>query len=923
MNTASSQQHSGSHHHHQYPKSAATSSGSGNTGGSGSGPNSNRKKKHQQQGSTTTPITVVSSSSASSTPPKATYSQYTASSSPSSNNNNSAQSQQQQPTKRQKTSNATATTTSATSSTTATATTTATPQLAPVPQEIENRHRDRVLFLYLNLVGQLVEVHTVTGHVYEGLFHTAQAPDVSLMRKGHQSNRSYDIVLKLCRIKKIHSVAPSNKTFKKKATAAAAAAATMASVLANNNNNNSSNNNNTITGEEGPVETFVINGKDIVQLRAVDITFATEKQQYRDESFVTDTQISNREFKVRDLVPWNFDNEEAPLESLDELTSSGKSQASSWDQYKINYQKFGVTSSYDETLYTTKLDRDSQFYLQKSEEAERIAREIEESDIKGVDSIHLYEERGKDLSKYSEEDLYSSVIRPDPVEKYKNAATNNNNNGPKKYVPPQQRQGVPTKTADATGSIDTSNNQHPAMPPLQLKKSPQLTAVAASENILIEPSDKKKSPGLSIATSLSRDRTGSVGDVHMAKLLPENSVAGRANRSSSFSTGAAIVNGSPTTDPTMLLKERMRIRQALTSSPVSSPRRSPIASPHSPNLKKLTSPFVGDAEQLAALSLDPAKPKVSEDVIHDFLNFSLRGGPKNTIRSTQKEDFLSFSKRMSTVIKDKPMSPVTIASPVTSSGAESAPTTQPKKGTILSNIQERTKFVEQPKPNEGEKKPVTITKPADTTAKKETKLNPNAPVFKFNPKAVAFNPSAPAATTTPPAATTAPVSSTVYVPSSQAPVQPTWAKPIFTPAFQASGWSNPKVNIATPIQSVYSSNYRKRILEGKHEPSRTVSHTWTGGKRQSYKQPEEFDMPMVQTIPPMPHFGYGHVMYQPPMPPSFAQPYVNRPGNYPPYQYQQPYGGRGGGAMPYQYSTPPTPQTHHQTAPSGNRGTPQ
>ena len=78
-----------------------------------------------------------------------------------------------------------------------------------------------------------------------------------------------------------------------------------------------------------------------------------------------------------------------------------------WDQFAANQEKFGVKTSYDENLYTTKLDKDK-IDQAKIKHAERIAREIEGQT---TTNIHLAEERNQKLAlDFDEEDLYSGVL---------------------------------------------------------------------------------------------------------------------------------------------------------------------------------------------------------------------------------------------------------------------------------------------------------------------------------------------------------------------------------------------------------------------------------------------------------------------------------------------------------------------------------
>jgi PAB1-binding protein PBP1 len=85
---------------------------------------------------------------------------------------------------------------------------------------------------------------------------------------------------------------------------------------------------------------------------------------------MTDSEISNRELKERELVPWK------PSDGIvmEDLTSGS---TRNWDQFAVNRDKFGVTTTWDERIYTTDLDRDSAFYRKNIAKAEKIAAEIE------------------------------------------------------------------------------------------------------------------------------------------------------------------------------------------------------------------------------------------------------------------------------------------------------------------------------------------------------------------------------------------------------------------------------------------------------------------------------------------------------------------------------------------------------------------
>ncbi len=61
-----------------------------------------------------------------------------------------------------------------------------------------------------------------------------------------------------------------------------------------------------------------------------------------------------------------------------------------WDQFETNARLYGVQTDYDESFYTTTIDKTNPQYKQIEAKAERIAREIEGSSAMNA---HVAEER--------------------------------------------------------------------------------------------------------------------------------------------------------------------------------------------------------------------------------------------------------------------------------------------------------------------------------------------------------------------------------------------------------------------------------------------------------------------------------------------------------------------------------------------------
>jgi len=156
------------------------------------------------------------------------------------------------------------------------------------------------------------------------------------------------------------------------------------------------------TDEELPSK-LIVQLKDLVDLDIV------ESENKDTSTFKTDSDISHGQYRERDLQRWVPDEGDAhnPALVLNDENSSGHG---AWDQFKVNEERFGVESTYDEHLYTTRIDTAAPDYLDKLRRAERIAQEIENSATK---DRHILEERGfiVDDSGVDEEDKYSGVDR--------------------------------------------------------------------------------------------------------------------------------------------------------------------------------------------------------------------------------------------------------------------------------------------------------------------------------------------------------------------------------------------------------------------------------------------------------------------------------------------------------------------------------
>lgn len=169
---------------------------------------------------------------------------------------------------------------------------------------------------------------------------------------------------------------------------------------------------------------------------------ASERPILTESTFKTDTDISGKlKFKERELTKWVPDDDSKTLSLEDD--SGGK-----WDQFKVNEEKFGIGSTYDEHLYTTRIDKTNPEYQERLRYADRVAREIEGQ---VTTDPHLLEERGIQVNDggVDEEDKYSGVdrrgdelmaaLRGVNINQVSEQDTGDAASSPNRYLPPRQR----------------------------------------------------------------------------------------------------------------------------------------------------------------------------------------------------------------------------------------------------------------------------------------------------------------------------------------------------------------------------------------------------------------------------------------------------------------------------------------------------
>lgn len=160
------------------------------------------------------------------------------------------------------------------------------------------------------------------------------------------------------------------------------------------------------------------------------------------DTFRTDGDISSTSSKPREreLQAWKPDSgaQYADTNGIgrDTLTFGSTQPNGQWDQFAVNEQLFGITTDYNEDIYTTKLNRNTSDYKEKERKAQQLADEIQGST---ASNPHLREERNQGDAAGNEEDKYGAVVR-----------------SPGAYVPPGARRsndgGIASKSPPPTAA---------------------------------------------------------------------------------------------------------------------------------------------------------------------------------------------------------------------------------------------------------------------------------------------------------------------------------------------------------------------------------------------------------------------------------------------------------------------------------------
>ena len=137
-------------------------------------------------------------------------------------------------------------------------------------------------------------------------------------------------------------------------------------------------------------------------------------QNSKKNEFLIDSQISkknnNSNKKEEKLVKYEINEEDKNEKYFNQKLDDNEDE--NWDQFDLNKKMYNVVSTYDENLYTTKLDK-NKISEDDKKFADKMYNEIINSNNE-ENNIHVLEDRGiikQTDDNYDEEDKYSSVIK--------------------------------------------------------------------------------------------------------------------------------------------------------------------------------------------------------------------------------------------------------------------------------------------------------------------------------------------------------------------------------------------------------------------------------------------------------------------------------------------------------------------------------
>jgi hypothetical protein len=252
------------------------------------------------------------------------------------------------------------------------------------------------------------------------------------------------------------------------------------------------------------------------------------------------------------------------LQSVDSswLAASGDMSLDSkggknWDQFEVNKRLFNVKDTYDENLYTKKLDLKSMTAAQIAN-AERLAREIEGT---ASGNIHLQEERGQiTQGDWDEEDRFSGVLREEDRNKK-----------------PPSKSGADAGNAWARGArLGGSNTTSGAASPSTVANTKDTPAAASSGSSKSNKPAVSPPPGVTMPAS--GQATNSPSPKKERSSTPAAGVAADTKSATDTTAKTTAKNAAPKGEEAAAKPSAETTAPAASSSAVATPREAPAAS---------------------------------------------------------------------------------------------------------------------------------------------------------------------------------------------------------------------------------------------------------------------------------------------------------------------------------------------------------
>ncbi|KAJ2357582.1 poly(A)-binding protein binding protein [Coemansia erecta] len=551
------------------------------------------------------------------------------------------------------------------------------------PDQVETMHT-RLLYLLAYLVGMQVKVTTTSGDVYHGVLCSINPNDAQ------------SVVLRYAYIQSGGKAAP-------------------------------------------PIDTLVIPGDECLDISG-DVSFADDSGiDGLRAGFKTDTDISRSgaQAAARELHRWVPDASDdlALLDSLETVAAPG----TSWDQFATNEQLFGLTTDFDEEIYTTKLDRTRADFKERERQAIRIAQEIQSTPFLNA---HVAEERQElatiDDASMDEEDRYGAVLRPSGAPgKYVPPYLRGKSESPAQAKPGAAAKGGPEKSATETAEPAAQPNNAmaaAALAKLNIQTSCHSPVPGAAE---LKLHDTAGTPISAASPNLAADPA--ITALSRAPTAPANNKLANLRGNKHRTDVAALTK--PMADITEKLNsERERIhqhKQALLKTRVSElvkfHQSFKLPTPMPDDIAEMVgAKKKGDSQQAGSSASSPS-PDAEAPVVPDAAELVAAKSSKGEAKSVEAK-----SAESKAAVPKAADSKGAVPKPANSKPAEAKPV-EPKS--VDSKPAEPKATDAKPadtKPVETKPAKPAVTKPAESPAKSDQKKSS----FKFNTKASSFKPSA-------------------------------------------------------------------------------------------------------------------------------------------------------------------------------------